>query len=138
MVLTRPDFRLDTPNKLSHVTDAEWWMWLRLNELEPTTKLGGIYANKSGFHNTGNANEARWPGNYSIRINRNRRGPWWRNYASALDWTFPDAQRGDYKRISKYTSRLMKSALDANDPRLDMILFEFYGQSDTDKQVEGY
>ena len=138
MALNAPVFTLDSPNKLAHTTDAEWWMSRRLLELEPTSKFAGIYANKKGFHNTGDANEKNWPGNYSIRDAPNRRGPWWRKYASALDWTFPDAQRGDYKTINKYTSRLVASALDSNDPRLDLILFEFYGQADRDKDVEGY
>lgn len=138
MVLTHPDFTLDTPNTLSHVTDAEWWLWLRLKELEPSSRLGGIYANKSGFHNTGNNNEKYWPGNYSIRDDRNRRGPWWRDYASAIDWTFPDAQAGNYATIAKYTKRLFVSAQNPDDPRLDLILFEFYGQDDNDLHVEGY
>lgn len=138
MVLTHPDFTLSSPNKLHHVTDAEWWLWLRLKELEPNSRLGGIYANKSGFHNTGNNNERYWPGNYSIRDTRNRRGPWWREYASAIDWTFPDAQAGNYTTIAKYTKRLFVSAQNPNDPRLDLILFEFYGQDDNDRHVEGY
>lgn len=138
MVLTHPDFKLDQPNPYSHVTDAEWWLWLRLHELEPKSLLGGIYANKPGFHNTGNNNEEHYPGNYSILIDRNRRGPWWRNYASALDWTFSDAQKGDYKTINKYSKRLDAACRDPNDPRPDLILYEWYGNTDTDRQVEGY
>lgn len=138
-VMTVPDFRLPTPNpNTTYITDAEWWLWCALHALEPASLLGGIYANKKGFHNTGNANLENWPDNYSIRDEPNRRGPWWRTKASALDWTFPDAQRGDYKTIDKYTSRLVASATNPNDPRLDLILYEFYGQADTDLAVEGY
>lgn len=138
-----PDFRLlnykgvPTPNKNDHVTDAEWWLWLRLQELEPKSELSGIYGDKPGFHNTGKRNQSKWPGNYSVRDKINQSGPGM-THGSAIDWTFRDAQGGDYDTIIKYTSRLVKSALDKNDPRLDLILFEFYGQSDHDLQVEGY
>lgn len=139
MTLTKPDFTLDKPNPNSaQIPDAVWWLWLRCHELEPKSEFSGIYANKKGFHNTGAANLANWPTNYSIRDSVNRTGPWWKSKASALDWTFKDAQAGHYETIDKYTSRLMHSAKDKNDPRLDLVLFEFYGQSDTDAQVEGY
>lgn len=139
MTLTKPDFTLDTPNPNPwHVTDAEWWLWLRCHELEPKSEYGGIYANKKGFHNTGQANLTNWPDNYSIRDAVNRTGPWWKSKASAFDWTFRDAQAGNYVTIDKYSSRLMASARDTADPRLDLILFEFYGQADNDLQVEGY
>lgn len=135
MTLTKPDFRLDTKNpNPALITDAEHWLRLRLEELEPASQHGGTYANKPGFHNTGKANK---PTNYSVRDKVNQSGPGW-THASAIDWTFPDAQRGDFKTIDKYTSRLWKSAHDANDPRLDLILFEFYGQADSDRAVEGY
>jgi peptidoglycan hydrolase-like protein with peptidoglycan-binding domain len=147
MTLTKPDFKAGTsanPNP-NAVTDAEWWLWCRLHELEPKTKLGGIVANKPGFHAEGSYLKAQGrdhgQGNrstdYSIRDAINRKGSWL-THASALDWTFPDAQAGHYATIDKYTSRLLKSALDPKDPRLDMILFEFYGQADSDKAVEGY
>lgn len=138
MTLTKPDFRLDRPNpNPSLITDATWWYWLRLQELEPTTKLGGIFADKSGFHNTAQANLKRWPSNYSVRNAADRRGPGLTK-ARALDWTFPDAQGGNFARIDKYTSRLVTSAHDPADPRLDLILVEFYGQADSDREVEGY
>lgn len=137
-VRTTPDFKLITPNpnpKL--ITDAEWWLWERCKELEPKSKLGGIYANKSGFHNTAETNAQRWPGNYSIRHERNRRAPG-NQKARAFDWTFPDAQAGNFVTIDRYTSRLLASALNPADPRLDLILFEFYGNADSDREVEGY
>lgn len=140
MTLIVPSFTIPAatpnPNK-ALITDAEWWYWLQLHKLEPKSKLGGIYANKSGFHNTAKANAANWPSNYSIRESFNRAAPG-DTKARALDWTFPDAQGGNFDTIAKYTQRLFKSALDPNDPRLDLILFEFYGNSDHDREVEGY
>ena len=133
-----PDFTLHSRPPNEYITDAEWWLWQAFHVFEPKAKLGGIYADKSGFHNTGNANMKKWPGNYSVRDAINSRGPWWKTKASAIDFTFPDAQAGNYSTIDKYTSRLMASARNAADPRLDKILFEFYGQDDNDKQVEGY
>lgn len=146
MTLTKPDFKLDKPNpNPGQITDAEWWLWLRLRELEPKTQLGGILANKPGFHARGQYHKDRGRDHgqgdrstdYSIRDAVNRKGKWL-THSSALDWTFPDAQAGRFGTIDKYTSRLLKSAMDAKDPRLDMILFEFYGQADSDRDVEGY
>lgn len=139
MTLVVPSFTLEKANpNPSYITDAEWWLWLQIKKLEPkVSEFGGIYANKRGFHNTGAANLANWPTNYSIRDSVNRSGPGWTK-ASALDWTFDDAQHGNFSTINKYTQRLFKSALDQNDPRLDLILFEFYGNSDADREVEGY
>lgn len=146
MTLTKPDFKLGQANpNPDDITDAEWWFWLRLHELEPATKLGGILAHKPGFHAVGQYHKDRGKDHgqgkaatdYSIRDAVNRKGKWL-THASALDWTFPDAQAGKYGTIDKYTSRLMRSALDKADPRLDMILYEFYGQADSDRQVEGY
>ena len=141
-MLTKPDFRLDKKNPSPAViTDAAWWLWLRLHEMEPATLSGGFYAQKRGFHNKGTAVVDHGQGNsktdYSIRHAINRSGAGM-THSSAFDWKFPDAQRGNYTTIDKYTSRLLKSALNPSDPRLDLILFEFYGQADSDKQVEGY
>lgn len=136
--LTKPDFLSQANPNPKNITDAEWWLWLHLHALEPKSKLGGILANKSGYHAPGQYNLDHHPGNYSIRDAPDRIGPWWKTHASALDWTFPDAQAGNFVTIDRYTSRLLKSALDPADPRLDMVLVEFYGQADNDRAVEGY
>lgn len=139
MTLTRPDFTLDQPNpNPANITDAEWWLWLRLKELEPKSQLGGILAWKKGFHSTGQYNLDHYPTNYSIRDAVNREGPWWRDKASAIDWTFPDAQGGSYVTIAKYTARVIASGRDGNDPRLDRVLYEVYGNADNDTTVEGW
>lgn len=142
-MLTKPDFTLPSPNpRKDNTTDAVWWLRCHLLTLASVSRDGGTYANKKGFHNKGKQVTDNGQGvrstDYSIRDAVNRTGSWWRNYSSAFDWTFTDAQRGDYKTIDHFTSLLLKSALDPNDPRLDMVLFEFYGQADSDGEVEGY
>lgn len=136
--MTTPNFKLRVSNPSpGSIPDPVWWLWLTFDQLHPDVRLGGIMADKPGFHNTGAKNKSNWPSNYSIRDKINQSGPGWTR-ACALDLTFPDAQAGRYANIDKYTSRLVSSALDSADPRLDMILFEFYGQADYDREVEGY
>jgi len=119
----------------ARVTDALWWFWLQLKAMEPTSRLGGIWANKRGYHNSRSANLRQWPGNYSITDAEDRAGP--ADKAAALDWTFPEAQRGNYHRIELYTGRLLSSARDKHDVRLNGMR-EFYGQADPDRRVEGW
>lgn len=142
MTLTVPSFTIPatTPNpNPSRITDAEWWFWLQVQKLAPTvSEYGGHYARKKGFHSDGQYNLDNYPLNYSIRDGVNKTGPWWLSKSSAFDWTFDDAQHGDFKSIAHFTQLLFKSALDPNDPRLDLILFEFYGNADSDSTVEGY
>jgi hypothetical protein len=114
------------------ITDATWALWKGLQELEPDTELGGIYAAKSGYHNTRSANKA---ADYSVRETPDRVGP--ADKASAIDWTFPEAQSGNCGRIARYSSRLLASGRDAHDPRLDSLR-EFYGNADLDREVDGW
>ncbi len=80
----------------ARITDAMWWLWEQLHALEPRDgALGGIYANKPGYHNTRNANKAT---NYSVRDAVDKRGPG--DKAAAIDWTFRSAQRGDYRTFA--------------------------------------
>lgn len=126
---------MTNPNP-ARITDAQWRLWLELHALEPDdTELGGILADKSGYHNTRAANDARWPGNYSVRDAEDRRGP--ADKAAALDWTFRSAQSGDYRNIAKYCARLLASGKDMADPRLNGWR-EWYGQADADLHVEGW
>lgn len=141
-ILMTPDFRLPMPNvRASNTTDAVWWLRCHLLALEPTSRDGGTYADKPGFHNKGKQVKDYGPykpgTDYSIRQAINRDGPWWRDYSSAFDWTFTTAQSGNYALIALYTKRLVDVALDPNDPRLD-CLYEFYGQADWDRVVEGW
>lgn len=116
----------------ARITDAMWWLWEELHTLEPTSELGGIYANKPGYHNTRNANSTL---NYSVTDTEDKGGPG--DKAAAIDWTFPEAQRASYDRIMKYSERLLTSGLDLNDPRMNGWR-EFYGQADKDTHVEGW
>ena len=116
----------------SRITDAMWRLWLALKALEPSTQLGGIYARKPGYHNTRDGNSS---GDYSVRDPQDRRGP--SDKAAAIDWTFPSAQRGDYRLIARYMSRVIASGKDRHDERLNGWR-EVYGQADNDGHVEGW
>lgn len=85
-------------------------------------KLGGIYADKPGYHNSVNTNMARWPMNYSVKkpldlVSYNR------DDARAIDLTMSESE------MIKWTSRMKKSALDPADHRLAAVR-EFYGTLD--------
>lgn len=107
----------------------------QLEILEPSSKLGGIYAFKPGYHSTRADNQANWPSNYSIKDSVDKGGP--SDKAAAIDWTFPDAQAGNYATIDKYSSRLLASGQNPEDDRLNGWR-EFYGQCDNDDGVEGW
>lgn len=106
-----------------------------LLKLSPGSQNGGIYAPKIGYHNTRKANAANWPGNYSIIDTTDKKGP--DDKSAGYDWTFPTAQGGNYAAISLFSKRLIASAKDLADPRLNNWR-EFYGQADTDLSVEGW
>ncbi|MEV6599949.1 LysM domain-containing protein [Actinoplanes sp. NPDC051346] len=110
-------------------------LWRGLDQLEPASRLGGIYADKPGYHNTRDRLKARrlWR-DYSIRLPRDRRGPG--DEAAAIDWTFPDAQDGRYATIAKYSKRLLDAGR-LRDPRT-YAMREFYGNTDWDHSVEGW
>lgn len=122
-----------TGGKPSHTTDEMWWLWQQLQALEPDSALGGTYADKPGYHNQRNALPSY---DYSVCDRPpDDGGPG--DVCAAIDWTFYDAQRGDYSTISKYTKRLLASAKDLDDPRLNGWR-EFYGNADDDSYVEGW
>jgi hypothetical protein len=112
-------------------TEPSRWFQEQLLNLAPGTQNGGIYANKPGYHNTRNGN---LPTNYSVIQVPDKLGP--ATKAAAYDWTFPEAQLGNYTRIALYSSRL-RTAGQTNDPRTNGWR-EFYGQADTDTDVEGW
>lgn len=101
--------------------------------LEPDDfELGGIFANKPGYHNKrGNLPSS----DYSVReFAADRKGP--SGMAAAVDITSKKAQRGDYSVIDKYSKRLL-AAGQSNDPRANGWR-EFFGQTDSDREVEGW
>lgn len=99
------------------ITDPMWHMWLQARAFIPGVRLGGIYAGKPGYHNTVDANQATWPGNYSIRLAPDLVQP--QTKARAIDYTMAD------QHMRTYTARL-RAAADARDPRLRAVR-EFYG-----------
>lgn len=109
----------ENPNP-SRITAEMWWLWLQLQAIIAGVRLGGIYADKSGYHNTVNANLAKWPGNYSVRYAIDREPP--RDKARAIDLTMSST---NMKRIT----RILVNAVTARDPRLRPVK-EFYGTLD--------
>lgn len=103
------------------ITDEMWRFWSEFDQfdadhiLDEEVELSGIYADKPGYHNTVDRNQARWPGNYSIRYNLDLKGI--QTKARAIDLTFKSAQSGDHDVIIKYTKRLF-DAIERKDPRL--------------------
>src|SRR5574342_20486 len=124
------------PNPIpSRITHHMWAFWQECQVIMgATVAYGGIYANKRGYHNTRAANEANWPGNYSIRLAADQQGP--DDKAAAHDLTYPSAQAGNYAVIRVYSARLLAAGR-SGDPRGN-YLREFYGQADADSNVEGY
>src|SRR5690606_25770920 len=103
----------------SQTPQAIWDVWLAVDQaLGSKVKLGGIYANKPGYHNTRAQNAS---GNYSVQLPLDKQGP--SNKAAALDLTFPSASD-----MKKYTARL-RDAMKAGDPRMGSVK-EFYGTLD--------
>lgn len=96
----------------ARIAAATWRLWEESAKAIGSVALGGIYANKPGYHQTRNGN---WSGDYSVQYAADRRGP--ADKAAGLDLTFGDAQAGNYTRIAKYTKRLVDAAK-ARDPRI--------------------
>lgn len=105
----------------THITDAMWQLWLACAVAIPGVQLGGIYAVKSGYHNTVNSNKKTWPGDYSIRLSLDLTQP--DDKARAIDLTMDDAQ------MALRTGYLRASALDSADDRMGPVR-EFYGTLD--------
>lgn len=98
-------------------TDELYEFWAGFKAFEGGARLGGTYTLKPGFHASVNDNLARWPSNYSVRDEINRRDP--KTVARAIDLTLSTTL------MKRYTSRLRAAAL-ANDPRMAPVR-EFYG-----------
>lgn len=119
----------------TRIAQGTWKFWEALKILEPATLLGGIYANKAGYHNARQVLLAQGLTNdYSIRLADDKLGP--SEKSAAVDWTFPDAQAGNTITIRKYGDRI-DTAFHDRDPRLkgwrEVLL-----QADNDPSPEGY
>jgi hypothetical protein len=138
-----PDFTLPKPNpNPTYMTDALWWLVCMRMALEPQGRNGGTYANKPGYHNIGNnlndAGAGASDTDHSIRYDFDRTGPWWKTKTAAHDWTFVDAQAGNYATINKYTKRLIDAMKSLTDLRPDAVYAYTLGQIDGDTVVEGW
>jgi hypothetical protein len=112
----------------AYTTAPLWELWLGADKAIKSARFGGIYANKSGYHNTRNAHlseagrERGWDDNYSVQLPLDKQGPG--DKAAALDLTLSDAD------MKTYTKRL-KQAMESGDPRMGSVK-EFYGTLDGD------
>lgn len=106
----------------SYISDAEELLWLGAKKVIPGVKLGGIFANKRGYHNSRKNNQASWPGDYSIKLTVDKKGS--STLASAIDLTMSDTE------MRKRTNLLRDSAKDPQDERLG-CLREFIGTLDS-------
>jgi len=99
-----------------------WLLWLGFDDLEATALLGGIWADKPGYHGKP---EDLPLSDYSLQLAADKAGP--RDKAAAIDLTMSTSA------MKKYTARLDKAAR-ARDPRLfiggEPILREFIGTLD--------
>jgi hypothetical protein len=133
----RPDFTLLRPPNNTYVTDAQRWFIDQLLDLEPGSEDvdAGGYSHKPGYHDTVAHNDTRSGvgKDYSARDPEDRRGPL--NRTRARDWTFRDAQAGNYADFAKYGDRLL-AAHRANDPRLGGWR-EYLGRVSTPVTVNG-
>uniref|UniRef100_UPI00046F05CD hypothetical protein n=1 Tax=Salinispora cortesiana TaxID=1305843 RepID=UPI00046F05CD len=123
-VTATPATAAGNPDK---VAEASSWLQEELLKLQPGTADGGTYTDKPGYHNTRVANS---PTDYSVLDDNDQGGP--SDKAAAYDWTFSEATN-----IAEYSSRLLASGQDPDDPRLDGWR-EFFGQADSDNEVEGW
>jgi hypothetical protein len=118
-------------------------LWEEFSEEEDDVLLGGIYAGKGGYHNTRHNHQrgiyGGSPGDYSIEASLDKLGS--NSKAAAIDLTFKTAQRSDFKVIAKYSKRLW-NAMEGRDSRLfydgKPVVREFFGNTDDDREVEGY
>jgi hypothetical protein len=120
-----------------YVTNAQRWFTDQLIDLVPRTVIAGWYSHKPGYHDTVEHNDARdkalGTDDYSTRDAEDRRGP--RNKTRASDWTFRDAQAGDFTDFARYGDRLL-AAYRASDPRLAGWR-EYLGRISTPVTVNG-
>ncbi|MFG1602837.1 peptidoglycan-binding protein [Actinoplanes sp. NPDC049265] len=108
----------------TRISSAMWELWLKFKAFESKVKLGGIYADKPGYHN---AREHLSSHDYSVEeVANDREGS--AKLASAIDLTLPAAE------MRKYSKRL-DDAMKAKDGRLyingEPIVREYIGTLDS-------
>jgi|SRR5215471_4561766 len=107
----------------SYITEAMWQLWEASLACIPGVELGGIYANKSCYHNTVWANQNSWPGAYCVQLVLDTNyGPG--DKARAIDLTMSDIE------MRTRTTYLKESAEHPLDDRLSGIR-EFIGTLDS-------
>lgn len=116
---------MSNPNP-GQISEQMWQFWLACTKIIRGVKLGGIYANKPGYHNTRNALPG---GDYSKQLVLDKRGPG--DKAAAIDLTMGPNE------MHIFSQRLLRSGKDPKDPRGN-YLREFYGNIGNDGYVDGW
>lgn len=104
----------------TRISSSMWRLWEEFLKFEPQAKLGGIYANKSGYHNYRSDLSS---SDYSVgEVSNDKKGS--SSYASGIDLTLND------KDMVLYSKRL-DAAMRNRDKRLfingEPVLREFIG-----------
>lgn len=103
----------------ARITNPLWRVWEESSRIIPGVRLGGIYADKNGYHDTRNSNP---PGDYSVVLTLDKQGPG--DKAAAIDLTMSDGQ------MRLRTGYLKTACFHPDDDRVNGMR-EFYGTLDS-------
>jgi hypothetical protein len=118
----------------ARITEPMWRFIERVVALNPNdTVYSGSYVLKPGYHATVDDNLSRWPGNYSIRLAADLKGP--RDKTRGIDFKSKQAAAGAKPTVMATRGARVRAAAKAGDPRVSKWR-EYLGQFDVDQTPE--